>query len=172
MILDSLAPTDRVQLHELYGRSVMLLELGRCKEWAELFEPSAVFQCASTAGKSEFKGHADLLRLAQQITSGEFDLALGPTHAASNNRHLLHNICFFQEGLHHVRSYAHVSVMSIKSGEPPHFLASGLYADRLSKCGSGCWRFAARYFTLDGLNESSTATNTRHPAVLSVFPSH
>ncbi len=172
MILDSLSAADRMQLHELYARSVMLLELRRCQDWVDLFEPGAFFQCRTTATRAEFKGRADLLRLAQQISSGEFDLALGKIQPGSHSRHILHNICLFQEGLHQASGYAHVSVMSLDHIEPPHFLASGLYTDRLSKCGSGCWRFASRRFTLDGRSESHTDAKMTQSGVLPTFPSH
>jgi hypothetical protein len=39
MVLDALSISDRVNLLELYARSVMLIELGRPREWAELFAP-------------------------------------------------------------------------------------------------------------------------------------
>jgi hypothetical protein len=54
MVLDSLRADERAQLHELYA------ELGRCKQWAELFEPRAVIRCVHDDGghfvAHQFKG--------------------------------------------------------------------------------------------------------------------
>jgi hypothetical protein len=158
MVLDSLSAADRAQLHELYARSVMLLELGRCNQWVELFEPDAVLLCTCVEGEvaveRRFKGRAELAKLGQWIVDGELDVALAKVERGIRTRHLLSNICLFQDGSHHAAGYVHVMVMAVSSGTP-HRLASGLYVDRLIKCGSGCWRFANRSLKVDGISGTS-----------------
>src|SRR6267154_464504 len=71
MEIDSLTPYDRVQLLEVYARSVMLLELGRCTEWADLFLPQALVRCAGASEQApvEFKGRDALLALGRRLMS-------------------------------------------------------------------------------------------------------
>jgi hypothetical protein len=85
MILDSLSGLDRVQLLEVYARSVMLLELGRCAEWVELFLPDARVSCAGRAeGGAEFRGREALLGLGRRMASGEFDVVTVTTLGGPN----------------------------------------------------------------------------------------
>jgi hypothetical protein len=176
MVLDSLSGADRAQLHELYARSVMLLEFGRIDQWAELFEPQATLRCFHTKGESvvqhQFKGRDELLSLGLRIVNAQFDVALGAIESTSRCRHLLSNVCFFEEGLHGASGYAYVLVTSVSRTEP-RWLASGVYFDRLTKCGSGCWRFASRSFTADGANtvESLDARTTHLATPFNLKPS-
>jgi hypothetical protein len=160
MVLDSLSGADRAQLHELYARSVILLELGRCDQWADLFEPGAIFQCTcaeeQSATEHRFEGKVELTQLGEWIARGEFDVALGKVGRATRSRHLLTDICLFEDGSHHVAGYAHVTVIGVGC-RAPHYLTSGLYVDRISKCGSGCWRFAKRRFRPD-INSGESPT--------------
>jgi hypothetical protein len=143
MWLDTLNTADRVNLLELYGRSVMLIELGRAAEWVELFEPHAVVRCAG--GAQEFKGRAELLRIANRMIAGEFDLAAGVMTPPSHCRHTLTDISLFSHGsLGTATGYAHLAVTAASDEGPPRWLASGIYADRLRKCGGGCWLFESR----------------------------
>ena len=84
--VDVLNTADRVNLLELYARSVMLLELGRAADWADLFGLNAQVCCAepasarvgdTAAGARQFKGRTELLELARRMIAGEFDLAMG-----------------------------------------------------------------------------------------------
>jgi SnoaL-like domain len=154
MVLDSLRADDRAQLHELYARSVVFLELGRCKQWVELFDPRAVVRCVHDDGghfvAHQFKGRDELLRLAERILRGQFDIATGELIQRSRIRHFLGSICLSEEGPGHASGMAQVAVMSIEAGRP-RWMASGSYADHLVKGGSGCWRFQSRTFTADGV---------------------
>jgi len=144
--LDTLHPADRVNLLELYGRSVMLLELGRACEWVDLFVPHALVRC----GAQQFKGRAELLDLAKRTIAGEFDLALGPLPAHAHCRHSLSDVSLFAEGLEHASGFAHLNVFAAGEAGAPRWLAFGTYADKLSKCGAGCWRFDSRVLTAAG----------------------
>jgi hypothetical protein len=156
MVLDTLTSSDRVELLELYARSVMLLDLGRCTEWADLFAPDAVVRCADARDPDardpcaiqQFQGHDELLTLGRRLMSGEFDIALGSVAPPLRCRHLLSNITLFGEGPHHASAFAYVTVISIGGIEPPRWMASG-YCDRLRKCPAG-WRFENRRFDADG----------------------
>jgi hypothetical protein len=151
VILDSLTPYDRVQLLEVYARSVMLLELGRCAEWVDLFSPHAVIQCPGTGEHAgvQFKGREELLALGRRLVLGEFDVAVGRLVPPLRCRHLLSNITLFESERRGASGYAFVTVTTVGGPEPPRWLASGKYADRLHRCGSGCWQFESRTFTPD-----------------------
>jgi hypothetical protein len=151
MILDSLTPYDRVQLLEIYSRSVMLLELGRPKEWVNLFAQNALLYCTgpNDAASVQFKGHGELLALGHRIMLGEFDLALGPLTPPSRHRHLLNNITLFENDRRHASGYAILTITTLGGPEPPRPLASGIYTDSLHKNAAGCWQFETRTFTPD-----------------------
>src|SRR4029077_9489151 len=86
MVLDALSAADRVNLLELYARSVMLIELGRTREWAELFAPQGWARCEIPPDQSvrrSFNGREQLLDLARRMAAGEFDLATGPLTPAT-----------------------------------------------------------------------------------------
>jgi len=141
--LDTLNTADRVNLLELYGRSVMLLELGRAAEWAELFIPHALLRC----GSQQLKGRTDLLDLARRMIAGEFDLAVGPLMPPVRCRHSLSDVSLFADGAG-AAGFAHLNVSAVGDGGAPRWLVSGMYSDKLSKCGSGCWRFGSRVLTV------------------------
>jgi hypothetical protein len=151
MVLESLTAYDRVQLLEIYARSVMLLELGRCAEWVDLFFPDARVRCAGGLSQSpvEFKGRNALLGLGQRLMRGEFDIAIGSLAPPMHYRHTLTNITLFGQESRHATGYAFLTVTTIGGAEPPRWLASGRYSDRLHKCPAGCWRFESRTFTPD-----------------------
>jgi SnoaL-like domain len=160
MWLDTLTASDRVNLLELYARSVMLLELGRCKDWADLFQPDALVRCASPADDAsserfgvsrQFRGRAELLELARRIIDGEFDLALGPLNPSVRCRHTLSNVSLFGEGTARASGYAHLTVTSVGGAAAPCGLASGMYSDALRKCGAGCWQFESRALMANGV---------------------
>jgi SnoaL-like protein len=158
--LDTLSTGDRVNLLELYGRSVMLLELGRATDWVELFDPYAVVRCAG--GSQQFKGRAELLELARRMVSGEFDLASGVMAPPTHCRHTLTDISLFSGGADGgATGYAHLTVTAADGGAPPRWLASGLYSDRLHKCGGGCWRFESRMLTVDTTAPSAMGLTPR-----------
>src|SRR5262249_30083921 len=96
MWLDTLNTADRVNLLELYGRSVMLIELGRAEEWVTLFEPHALVRC--TGGSRQFQGRAELLKIARRMIAGEFDLAAGVMTPPLHCRHTLTDISLFSHG--------------------------------------------------------------------------
>jgi hypothetical protein len=161
MVLDTLTPADRVNLLELYARSVMLLDLGRCEEWAELFEPRAFVRC----GHQQFTGHDELVNLGRRMMVGDFYLGGGCATLPLRCRHLLSNVCLFGEVSRCASGYAHVTLISTAGGEPPRWLASGIYSDRLRRCASACWRFESRALTADALptakfGEAVAATRT------------
>jgi len=147
MWLDTLNTADRVNLLELYGRSVMLIELGRADEWVDLFEPYALVRCGE--GSQQFKGRAELLKVARRMIAGEFDLAVGPMTPPSHCRHALSDISLFSDALGCAKGYAHLAVTAPSEGGPPRWLASGMYSDQLRKCGGGCWMFESRVLTVD-----------------------
>jgi len=147
MWLDTLNTADRVNLLELYGRSVMLIELGRADEWVDLFEPYALVRCAG--GSQQFKGRAELLKIARQMIAGEFDLAAGAMTPPLHCRHTLTDISLFSHGTQGIaKGYAHLAVTASDAGAP-RWLASGMYADELRKCAGGCWLFESRVLTVD-----------------------
>jgi hypothetical protein len=148
MWLDTLNTADRVNLLELYGRSVMLIELGRAAEWVELFEPHALVRCAR--GSQQFKGRAELLGIARRMIAGEFDLAAGLLTPPSHCRHTLTDISLFSDGAQGMaKGYAHLAVTAAGDSGSPRWLASGMYTDRLRKCHGGCWLFECRVLTVD-----------------------
>ena len=143
MWLDTLHTADRVNLLELYGRSVMLLELGRAAEWADLFASHAVLRC----GSQQFSGRAELLNVARRIIEGEFDLAVGSLTAAARCRHTLSDVCLFASGEAGAAGFAHLNVFAGDDLSAPRLLFSGTYSDQLSRCGTGCWQFVSRVLT-------------------------
>ena len=166
MVLDSLTPYDRVQLLEVYARSVMLLELGRCAEWVDLFSPHAVIHCPGGGEHDgvQFKGREEFLALGRRLMLGEFDVAVGPLVPPLRCRHLLSNITLFESERRGAIGYALVTVTTAGGAEPPRWLASGKYSDQLHRCGTGCWQFESRTFIPDsaatavpGANRALTA---------------
>ena len=152
MVIDPLSSGDRVQLLEVYARSVMLLELGRCAEWANLFAPQAAFRYvrANETSPVEFRGREELLALGQRLMRGEFDLALGNVAVSPlRARHHLSNVTLFGGGHGQASGYAFLTVATIGGTEPPRWLASGMYSDSLFKNPAGCWCFESRTFTAD-----------------------
>jgi len=157
MWLDTLNTADRVNLLELYGRSVMLIELGRAAEWVDLFEPHALVRCARHT--HQFKGRAELLGFARRMIAGEFDLAAGLLTPPLHCRHTLTDISLFSDGAQGTaKGYAHLAVTAASDAGSPRWLASGTYSDRLRKCGGGCWLFESRVLTVD-----STASSVAVP---------
>lgn len=160
MWLDTLNSADRVNLLELYGRSVMLIELGRADEWVDLFEPHALVRCSG--GSQHFKGRAELLKIARRMVAGEFDLAAGVMAPPSHCRHTLTDISLFSHGVHGIaKGYAHLAVTAANDAGPPRWLASGIYADELRKCAGGCWLFESRVLTVDR-TATQASTAERH----------
>jgi len=141
--LDTLHTADRVNLLELYGRSVMLLELGRAAEWVDLFASHALLRC----GSQQFTGRGELLNLARRMIEGEFDLAVGNLTAPARCRHNLSDVCLFASGDAGAAGLAHLTVFAGDDGNAPRLLFSGMYSDQLSRCGSGCWQFVNRVLT-------------------------
>jgi SnoaL-like domain len=171
MVLDLLTPYDRVQLLEVYARSVMLLELGRCAEWADLFFPEALLRCAGAQGRSpdEFKGRKALLAVGRRLMLGEFDVSAGHLVPPLRTRHMLSNITLFGEEAGHATGYAFLTVTTIGGGEPPRWMGSGKYSDRLHRCPARCWRFVSRTFTADAAVAASNADNSlMAPAVAGI----
>jgi SnoaL-like domain len=153
--IDTLNTADRVNLLELYSRSVMLLELGRPADWAELFELNAQVRCGKSASAWQFKGKTELLELARRMIAGEFDLAAGQLTTPGHFRHSLSDISLFANGAQGAAiGYAHLTVTVPGSLGPAHWVASGTYSDHLRRCGAGCWRFESRVLTLDGVATS------------------
>jgi len=124
----------------------MLLELGRISDWVDLFVPNALFRC----GSQQFKGRAELLDLARRTIEGEFDLAIGPLPSRARCRHSLSDVSLFAAGLGHASGFAHLNVLAVGDAGAPRWLASGVYSDKLSRCGAGCWRFDSRALTAGG----------------------
>lgn len=151
MIGDTLSSSDRGQLLEVYARSVMLLELGRCTDWAELFFPHALVRWSGPREQRpiEFKGHDELLDLGRRLMCGEFDIATGRGMPPLRYRHFLSNITLFGHEARRASGYAFLTVTTIGGREPPRWLVSGTYSDRLFRCPAGCWRFESRSFTAD-----------------------
>jgi hypothetical protein len=152
MVLDALTPSDRVNLLELYARSVMLIELGRCGEWADLFVPLGSIVCEAQNGPTgrSFKGRDQLVELGRQMIAGDFDLTVGPLTPPICCRRVLSDISLFAHGTSVALGFAHLTVTSISGGEPPTWIASGLFRDLLNKSASGCWRFENRTYVPEG----------------------
>src|SRR5579862_9784995 len=152
MVLDSLTTSDRVNLLELYARSVMLIELGQCTEWAELFVPqgSIVREAHNGPTGRSFKGRDQLIELGRHMIAGEFDLTVGPLTPTVCCRRVLTDISSFAHGTSAALGFAHLTVTSISGQESPRWIASGLFRDLLSKSGSGCWRFENRTYVPEG----------------------
>jgi hypothetical protein len=162
--LDTLNTADRVNLLELYARSVMLIELGRACDWVELFDPYALVRCAGAS--RQFKGRAELLDLARRSIAGEFDLAAGVMTPPAHCRHTLTDISLFSGADAGATGYAHLTVTAAGGGGAPRWLASGTYSDRLHRCGAGCWRFECRVLTIDGLDASLAIPSSKPSASL------
>ena len=141
-----------MQLLELYARSVMLLHLGRSEEWVDLFLPTATYRCVRAGPDSrveQFQGRPQLLDLARGVKAGQLDVAVGKINPSLRCRHHLSNITLFNDGTHGATGYAYLAVTNVAGPEPPRWIASGLYSDRLCKCPTG-WFFETRTFTPDG----------------------
>jgi hypothetical protein len=163
MVLDTLTAYDRVQLLEVYARSVMLLELGRCAEWVDLFLPNALVRCAGTGKRAsgQFKGRDELLALGRRLMLGEFDVAVGCLVPPSRCRHLLGNITLFGTDTRHALGYGFLTVTTIGGSEPPRWLGSGRYSDRLYKSSGGCWQFENRMFIPDNAEAAAFSANQK-----------
>jgi hypothetical protein len=172
VILDSLTAGDRVQLLEVYARSVMLLELGRCEEWADLFSPHALVRCTGAGEQApvEFKGRDELLVLGRRLMLGEFDVAVGRLAPPSRCRHLMSNITLFAEDARHASGYGFLTVTTIGCRDPPRWLASGRYSDRLYKSSAGCWCFETRTFIPDSAAAAVLGARSSADRSLRVFP--
>jgi hypothetical protein len=162
--LDTLHTADRVNLLELYGRSVMLLELGRASEWVDLFAPYALLRC----GSRQFNGRAELLDLARRMIAGDFDLAVGSLIPRARCRHSLSDVSLFADRAEGASGFAHLNVVAVGDADAPRWLASGTFSDKLSKCGAGCWRFESRVLTVDGLHASPASSTTEPTASLTL----
>lgn len=166
MVLDSLSAGDRVQLLEVYARSVMLLELQRPLAWVDLFAPDAVVRHEGLPGLQEIesKGREELLRLAEQLSHGE--LEAGARHPASppRCRHTLSNITLFGTGPRYALGYAFLTVTTFTTTGPPRWRASGRYSDRLFRCSAGCWRFESRIFRGDAAIAGPTSRGPQIPS--------
>jgi hypothetical protein len=166
MWLDTLNTADRVNLLELYGRSVMLIELGRADEWVDLFEPYALVRC--TAGSQQFQGRAELLKVARRMITGEFDLAGGVMTPPLHCRHTLTDISLFSHGSQgSAKGYAHLAVTAACDAGPPRWLASGMYSDELRRCAGGCWLFESRVLTVDRTATLGAAASAERFAAVS-----
>jgi hypothetical protein len=161
VVIDSLTADDRVQLLEVYARSVMLIELGRCTEWAALFLPDALVHCAGAGEPTsvKFKGRNELVTLGHRMIHGEFDIALGRIMPPLRCRHSLSNITLFGAGARRASGHGFLTVTTIGGREPPRWLGSGRYSDRLYKCSAGCWQFEDRTFIPDGSESSVLSAN-------------
>ncbi len=151
MVLDILSSGDRVELLELYARSVTLLDVGRPVDWANLFMPEALVRRVTPGAQpsiQQFQGREELLALGQRLILGEFDMALGEVAPPPHYRHLLSNISLLGEGTRCASGYCYLSVVSFSAFEPPRLSASGRYSDRLWKSPAG-WCFQHRTFTAD-----------------------
>jgi SnoaL-like domain len=152
VVIDTLNSSDRVQLLEVYARSVMLLELERYADWTGLFGRQAVvsFVRIDERLSVEFKGHEALMLLGQRLMRGDFDRVFGNVAGpAIRARHHLTNITLFGDGPGCASGYAFLTVVTIGGTEPPRRLASGMYSDRLFKNSAGCWCFERRTLTDD-----------------------
>jgi len=146
VVLDTLTANDRAQLLEVYARSVMLLHLGRCADWVQLFEPRCRVRCADGGS---FTGYEELLDLSRRSMRGEMDVAVGKPLTPARSRHYLNNITLFDQGARCAAGFAFLTIATIGGVEASRCLASGLYSDQFIKCPSGCWRFMSRTFTAD-----------------------
>ena len=165
MVLDTLSVGDRANLLEVYARSVMLLDLGHCEAWADLFESHAVVRSArEDSTSSQFSGRQELMKLARDTFEGRVNLALGCSSPAIRCYHILSNVCLYTDGAHYARGYAHLLITTRGGNDAVRWLAAGIYSDRLSKCGSGCWRFQSRTLNLDGTSTGSMRPSLRHTA--------
>src|SRR5690349_18794797 len=102
----------------------MLLELGRCVEWADLFAPQAIVRCPLRGGRTpvEFKGRDELLNLGRRLILGEFDVAAGDFTPPLRCRHALTNITLFSADARNVSAYAFLTVTTVGGREPPRWL--------------------------------------------------
>ena len=165
MVLDTLTGADRVELLELYSRSVMLLDLNRCEEWARLFEPQALLQSNGTSDESRiqyFEGHDELLKFGRRIILGECDITGRRVMPPLRCRPLISNVSLFGQGPRSALGHAYLLVTSSGGVDAPRWLFGGMYSDRLRKCAAG-WRFESRTFTAD-CAYAATATVRSVPA--------
>jgi hypothetical protein len=106
---------------------------------------------------------AQLLDLARQMAAGEFDLATGHVTPATPCRRVLTDISLFAHGTGSALGFAHLTMTSMATREPPRWIASGLYHDRLHKNASGCWQFQSRTFVADGCAAALVSANPPRP---------
>jgi hypothetical protein len=109
VVLDSLTASDRVNVLELYAGSVMLLELKRATEWAELFEPHAVLTCGAGDADKKIAGREQLLEVARRMIAGEFDVVAGVLAPTVRCRRVLTDISLYTDKRGgHAKGYAHL----------------------------------------------------------------
>jgi SnoaL-like protein len=163
VVIDPLSSNDRVQLLEVYARSVMLLELERYTEWAGLFGPHALIRFVGTSEQSpaEFRGREELLSLGRKLMRGEVDFGLGHLTPPSRARHHLSKITLFGGGRGRASGYAFLTITTVGSAEAPRWLASGMYSDSFFRNPAGCWCFETRTLTTDAAIGPARETNSR-----------
>jgi SnoaL-like domain len=163
VVIDPLSSGDRVQLLEVYARSVMLLELEQYAEWANLYGLHARvrFIHGSEQSPVEFRGRDQLLTLGQRLRRGEVGFGFGNVGPRVRVRHHLTNITLFGDGPRWALGYAFLTVATLGGAQAPRWVASGVYSDRLSKNPAGCWCFQERTFTEDPAITPTPAGNQR-----------
>jgi hypothetical protein len=102
------------------------------------------------------------------MIAGDFDLAVGSLIPRARCRHSLSDVSLFADRAEGASGFAHLNVVALSDVGAPHWLASGTFSDKLSKCGAGCWRFDSRVLTVDGLHASQTMPTSEPTASLPV----
>jgi len=135
----------------------MLLELGRCEDWLDLFTPHALVRFVGAneqSGVQQLKGRDELLVLGRRLMLGELNVALGRITPPLRCRHFLGNITVYGDSARSVLGYAYLAVNTIGGAKPRRCLASGMYSDKLHMWGGG-WCFESRTYIADGEPDAS-----------------
>jgi hypothetical protein len=59
----------------------------------------------------------------------------------------LSDVCLFANGEAGAAGFAHLNVFAADDASAPRLLFAGMYSDKLSRCGTGCWQFVSRVLT-------------------------
>lgn len=125
-----LTDTDRLAVHELYGRYAQAFDDARAHECAELFTKNAIFM---TQGRSPINGRDALEEFFAQAAT-----------RSPGARHFVSNIVLEGVGPDRVDGSAYVLVLRI-THDSLRLASLGVYRDEFVRAGSG-WQIQSRHF--------------------------
>lgn len=133
---------DRLEIIDLYGRYNHRFDSGDADGWAALFTPDGTFTRRAGGGGSAPYEASGTAGLAASLRKRSEEL-----YKKRGIRHVVSNIVIdpTESG---ARGTAYVLAMRVGDQQPPLVIATGRYADELTKDTQG-WRFRSRTFLPD-----------------------